>query len=439
MKRRCVSVLLAFFLLCACLPQPCPAAAATPANALQTFLGSVAYYGDRSGFAMTAEQARAFAAVIRSEHEKRVQEAPQLAGSQNYQLDEQIALFDTGSGIPAMLYFCSINHPMGMSYDGGCNSLWQWIDGKAVEFIPNIQKVWEYHLYSDHILCGDGNYLMMEQITNMSVLPFGNGQISPSPSTTALYSIKADNRGNLIKDFRIDGRSVSDAGIEVWMNRYGNGRLDGALAGKFYLRQGVYSVVGMTPSDKVLAALGAYADAVSATGFTDVSPSAYYADAVEWALDSGITKGLNEVQFGPDRPCTRAQVVTFLWRAAGSPKPKEKANPFTDVKPGAYYYDAVLWALEKGVTQGVGKTRFAPDSGCTRGQIVTFLWRANGAPGTLNPKNPFSDVSAEDYFYSAVLWAVRNGVTNGTSKTAFSPDAACTRGQVVTFLYRAAH
>ena len=438
MKRRCVSILLAFLLLCACLPQPRPAAAAAPANALQDLLDNVAYYGSRTNFAMTAEQARAFAAVIRSEHEKRVQEALQLTGSQNYQLDEQVALFDTGKGIPAMLFFCSINYPFGMSYDGGRNSLWQWIDGKAVEFVPNIQTVWEYHVYSDHILCGDGNHLMTEQITNMSVLTFRYRQISPSPSTTALYSIKADNRGNLFKDFRIDGKAVSDAEIEAWMKRYGDGSLGGALAGKFYLRQGAYTAVGMTPSDKVLAALEAYAKAVSQTGFADVSPSAYYADAVEWALDRGITKGLNEVQFGPDRPCTRAQVVTFLWRAAGSPKPKGKTNPFTDVRPGAYYYDAVLWAVEKGVTQGVGKTRFAPDSGCTRGQIVTFLWRANGAPGTSDPKNPFSDVSAEDYFYSAVLWAVRNGVTNGTSKTAFSPDAACTRGQVVTFLYRAA-
>ena len=443
MKKRLISILLSLVLLCACLPQLRFPVSAAPgdkgANAMQDFFDNVAYYGDRSNFAMTAQQASAFAAVIRSEHEKRVRDARQVFGDKSYQLDEQVALFDTGKGIPAMLFFCAINHPYGMSYDGGRNSLWQWIDGKAVEFIPDDQIIWEYHLYSDHILCGYGNYLMTEHLTNMSVLPFQNGRISPSPSTTALYFTKADSHGNLAKDFQIDGKSVSEDEIDAWMKRYGDGRLGGALAGKFYLRQGAYSAVGMTASDKVLAALEAFADAVSVTGFADVSPLAYYADAVDWALDTGITKGLNEVQFGPDRPCTRAQVVTFLWRAAGSPKPAGTPNPFSDLKPGAYYRDAVLWAVEQGITKGVDKTHFAPDSGCTRGQIVTFLWRANGSTQALVGKNPFGDVSAKDYFYSAVLWAVENGITTGTSKTAFSPGSACTRGQVVTFLYRAAH
>ena len=127
--------------------------------------------------------------------------------------------------------------------------------------------------------------------------------------------------------------------------------------------------------------------------------------------------------------------MTFLWRAAGSPAPKSSVNPFTDVSTSAYYYDAVLWAVEQGITAGTGATTFSPDATCTRGQIVTFLYRADGT--TTSGSNPFTDVADNAYYADAVKWAVAEGVTAGTSATTFSPDASCTRSQIVTFLYRA--
>ena len=171
--------------------------------------------------------------------------------------------------------------------------------------------------------------------------------------------------------------------------------------------------------------------------FSDVADDAYYAEPVSWAVTKGVTQGIGSGKFGPDNGCTRGQVVTFLWRAAGEPKPKSDKNPFDDVKEGDYFYTAVLWAVENGITSGVSKTSFAPNSTCTRGQIVTFLWRANGEKAPKSANNPFEDVASGDYFYSAVLWAVENGVTSGVSKTSFAPGSTCTRAQVVTFLYRA--
>ena len=169
--------------------------------------------------------------------------------------------------------------------------------------------------------------------------------------------------------------------------------------------------------------------------FADVSTSAYYADAVAWAVENGVTGGTSATTFSPDAACTRAQAVTFLWRAAGSPAPKSSVNPFTDVSTSAYYYDAVLWAVERGITAGTSATTFSPDATCTRGQIVTFLYRAVGT--TTSGTNPFVDVADSAYYADAVKWAVAEGVTAGTSATTFSPDASCTRGQIVTFLYRA--
>ena len=172
--------------------------------------------------------------------------------------------------------------------------------------------------------------------------------------------------------------------------------------------------------------------------FDDVRDEGQYFFApVYWAVDRGVTKGTSETQFSPDAGCTRAQAVTFLWRAAGQPEPGRTDSPFEDVKEGTYYYKAVLWAVEKGVTTGTSATTFRPDATCTRAQIVTFLWRAQDQPEPWNSSNPFSDVKAEDYFCKAVLWALEKGVTRGTSDTRFSPNATCTRAQIVTFLYRA--
>ena len=172
--------------------------------------------------------------------------------------------------------------------------------------------------------------------------------------------------------------------------------------------------------------------------FTDVASGQYYYDSVLWAVkhDPQITTGTSATTFSPDKTCTRAQVVTFLWRANGCPKPEKTDNPFTDVKPGAYYYDAVLWAVEQNITNGVSATAFGPDRGCTRGQVVTFLWRAEGKPEPSKTDNPFDDVKPDAYYYKAVLWAVEKGITKGTSANKFSPDNTCTRGQIVTFLYR---
>ncbi|MBQ6676678.1 MAG: leucine-rich repeat protein, partial [Clostridia bacterium] len=173
--------------------------------------------------------------------------------------------------------------------------------------------------------------------------------------------------------------------------------------------------------------------------FKDVKAGAYYADAVAWAVAKGVTTGTSATTFSPDEGCTRGQVVTFLWRAAGSPEPVGAKNPFRDVKSDAYFYKAVLWAVENGITSGTSATTFSPDDVCTRGQIATFLWRANGKPSPTKTTNPFKDVKSGDYFCDAVLWAVEKGITLGTDAAHFSPSDTCTRGQVVTFLFRDAN
>ena len=168
--------------------------------------------------------------------------------------------------------------------------------------------------------------------------------------------------------------------------------------------------------------------------FSDVPANAYFADAVEWAVNKGITNGLSDTMFGPYESCTRAQIVTFLWRAAGSPEPKT-ASSFTDVPASAYYAKAVAWAIENGITNGMTETTFAPNATCTRGQSVTFLYRA--LKGTASGSTNFTDVKPDAFYADAVNWAVASGVTNGTSATTFSPNADCTRAEIVTFLYRA--
>ncbi|MBR4087447.1 MAG: bacterial Ig-like domain-containing protein, partial [Clostridia bacterium] len=170
--------------------------------------------------------------------------------------------------------------------------------------------------------------------------------------------------------------------------------------------------------------------------FKDVKANEYYETPVLWAVTKEITKGTAEDTFSPNDECTRGQIVTFLWRAAGEPAPKSAKNPFKDVKKGEYYYNAVLWAVENGITNGMDATHFAPDASCTRGQVVTFLWRAAGEPAPKTAKNPFKDIKKSEYYYNAVLWAVENGITNGMTDTTFAPNSTCTRGHIVTFLYR---
>ena len=169
--------------------------------------------------------------------------------------------------------------------------------------------------------------------------------------------------------------------------------------------------------------------------FVDVATGSYYEDAVDWAVENGITQGTDDTHFSPDGICTRAQAVTFLWRATGSPEPETRTMPFTDVPAGSYYYDAVLWAVENGITKGTSDTTFSPNATCTRAQIVAFLWRSEKSPAA-GTANPFADVKSTAYYADAVLWAVREDITKGTTNTTFSPDADCTRAQIVTFLWR---
>ena len=171
--------------------------------------------------------------------------------------------------------------------------------------------------------------------------------------------------------------------------------------------------------------------------FTDVAEGAYYADAVAWAIQNKVTSGVSATTFAPNASCTRGQMVTFLWKAAGSPEPKSLTTAFTDVKSGAYYEKAVAWAVENKVTTGTSATTFSPDATVTRGQSVTFLWKANNSPAAASA-SAFTDVAASAYYASAVNWAVEKGVTSGMSATTFSPNSNCTRAQIVTFLYRAA-
>ena len=169
----------------------------------------------------------------------------------------------------------------------------------------------------------------------------------------------------------------------------------------------------------------------------DVKEGDFFFNPVLWAVEEGITTGIDATHFAPYATCNRAQAVTFLWRAAGKPEPVNTVNPFVDVPETEYYYKAVLWAAEKGITTGVDATHFAPMSKCNRAQIVTFLYRAMGAPEIENRNNPFTDLVVGEFYFDAVLWAVENGITEGVDAEHFAPGKLCNRAQIVTFLYRA--
>ena len=168
--------------------------------------------------------------------------------------------------------------------------------------------------------------------------------------------------------------------------------------------------------------------------FEDVAKTAYYYDAVMWILKQGITEGVTETSFDPTANCTRAQMVTFLWRAAGCPEPTGSAK-FVDVPASAYYYKAVLWAVEQGITNGMTAESFVPNQVCSRGQMAAFLYRHAGAPAVAG-EHDFIDVNSDNYFHAAVIWLLKEGITNGTTTTTYSPNNNCTRGQMAAFLYR---
>lgn len=170
--------------------------------------------------------------------------------------------------------------------------------------------------------------------------------------------------------------------------------------------------------------------------FSDVADGSWYYEPVLWAVENGITNGTSETTFSPGDPCMRAQVVTFLWRSVGCPEPVSADNPFVDVKETDFFYKAVLWAAEEGITTGTDREHFSPYAVCNRAQVVTFLHRTAGRPGTASAEQPFTDVKPSDFYYDAMLWAVGNGITNGMTATTFGPDTNCNRAQIVTFLYR---
>ena len=242
--------------------------------------------------------------------------------------------------------------------------------------------------------------------TGGSISPFGNVSVREGRDQT--FTITPD-KGYAVANVKIDGKSIGAVKSYTFEN-----------VRRTHTIEVIFMKANGNPQTGV---------------FVDVATGSYYEDAVDWAVENGITKGTDDTHFSPDGICTRAQAVTFLWRAAGSPKPETRAMPFTDVPVGSYYYDAVLWAVENGITKGTSDTTFSPNMTCTRAQIVAFLWRSEKSPAA-GTANPFADVKSTAYYAGAVLWAVREDITKGTTNTTFSPDADCTRAQIVTFLWR---
>ena len=241
-----------------------------------------------------------------------------------------------------------------------------------------------------------------------------NGSISPSGWTSVrdgwdqTFTITPD-KGYAVSNVKIDGKSIGAVKSYTFEN-----------VSRTHTIEVIFMKANGNPQTGV---------------FVDVATGSYYEDAVDWAVGNGITQGTDDTHFSPDGICTRAQAVAFLWRAAGSPKPETRTMPFADVPAGSYYYDAVLWAVENGITKGTSDTTFNPNMTCTRAQIVAFLWRSEKSPAA-GTANPFADVKSTAYYADAVLWAVKENITRGTTNTTFSPDADCTRSQIVTFLWR---
>uniref|UniRef100_UPI003AF0BF15 S-layer homology domain-containing protein n=1 Tax=Dysosmobacter sp. TaxID=2591382 RepID=UPI003AF0BF15 len=239
-----------------------------------------------------------------------------------------------------------------------------------------------------------------------SISPSGNVSVREGRDQT--FTITPD-KGYAVANVKIDGKSIGAVKSYTFEN-----------VRRTHTIEVIFMKANGTPQTGV---------------FVDVATGSYYEDAVDWAVENGITKGTDDTHFSPDGICTRAQAVTFLWRAAGSPEPETRTMPFTDIPVGSYYYDAVLWAVENGITKGTSDTTFTPNMTCTRAQIVAFLWRSEKSPAA-GTANPFADVKSTAYYADAVLWAVKENITKGTTNTTFSPDADCTRAQIVTFLYR---
>ena len=255
---------------------------------------------------------------------------------------------------------------------------------------------WYYSYYTIKAAAGAGGFISP------------SGDVSVRESWDQTFTITPD-KGYAVANVKIDGKSIGAVKSYTFEN-----------VSRTHTIEVIFMKANGNPQTGV---------------FVDVATGSYYEDAVDWAVENGITKGTDDTHFSPDGICTRAQAVTFLWRTAGSPKPETRAMPFTDVPVGSYYYDAVLWAVENGITKGTSDTTFSPNMTCSRAQIVAFLWRSEKSPAA-GTANPFADVKSTAYYADAVLWAVKENITKGTTNTTFSPNADCTRAQIVTFLWR---
>ena len=270
--------------------------------------------------------------------------------------------------------------------------------------------------YSAPYSGGSSSYDPTYSVSTPSKTEHGTVTVSPksaSKGDTVTVTVKPDS-GYVLETLTVTDKN----GNELTLKDKGNGKYTFTM-----------------PAGKVEVKATFMEDNSMLNFFYDVPNNAYFYEAVKWAVENGITTGVGNDLFAPEQPCTRAQIVTFLWRAAGSPEPKGTAAGMTDVVSGSYYEKAVAWAIENGITTGTTATTFSPDATCTRGQSVTFLYRA--LKGSASGSTNFTDVASDAFYADAVNWAVANNVTNGTSNTTFSPNADCTRAEIVTFLYRA--
>ena len=273
---------------------------------------------------------------------------------------------------------------------------------------------WEKKFFWTETMTAEGTPVQEDPV--ITAKAGANGTITPSGNVTVkagadqAFAIQP-NSGYTVSKVLVDGTDVGAVTSYTFKNVTANHTIEA-----------VFAKVEAKPTNP----------------FVDVAEGTYYYDPVLWAVANGITSGVDATHFDPNGTCTRAHAVTFLWRAAGQPEPKTTKMPFKDVKAGSYYEKAVLWAVENKITNGTSTTTFSPDENCTRAQIVTFLWRSEGEPYASDSNNPFTDI-ASDYYMDAVFWAVKEGITNGTTPTTFSPNDRCNRAQIVTFIYRAMH
>lgn len=302
-------------------------------------------------------------------------------------------------------------HRSGYTFNGWYDGSKFYADGASykVSATATLNASWSY------ISSGSSSYDPTYSVSTPSKTENGSVTVSPksaSKGDTVTITVKPDS-GYVLETLTVTDKN----GDELKLTDKGNGKYTFTM-----------------PGSKVEVKATFMEDNSVLNFFYDVPNGAYFYEAVKWAVDKGITNGLSDTMFGPYESCTRAQIVTFLWRATGSPEPKT-ASSFTDVPANAYYAKAVAWAVENGITNGMTATMFAPDATCTRGQSVTFLYRA--LKGTASGSTNFTDVQSDAFYADAINWAVANNVTNGTSNTTFSPNADCTRAEIVTFLYRA--